>query len=69
MFEDGVLRAPVEEVRRSYLASFTFLTEFLNRDDALSTTLKIAVLAPIPNAKVITTMAVKPGCFHNPRAP
>ena len=35
MFEDGVLRAPVEEVRGSYLAAFTVLTEFLNRDDAL----------------------------------
>jgi hypothetical protein len=39
------------------------------RNNTLSTTLKIAVLAPMPSASVITTMAVKPGCFNNPRTP
>jgi putative ABC transport system permease protein len=31
--------------------------------------LKIAVLAPIPSASVITTTAVYPGCLNNPRTP
>jgi hypothetical protein len=33
------------------------------------TTLKIAVLAPIPKASVITAIAVAPGCFRSMRAP
>src|SRR6266542_858000 len=32
------------------------------------TTLKIAVLAPIPNARVRTATAAKPGCFRSMRA-
>ena len=32
------------------------------------TTLKIAVLAPIPNASVRAATVAKPGCFHSMRA-
>ena len=39
------------------------------RNNTLSTTLKIAVLAPIPSASVITTINVNPGRFNNPRKP
>src|SRR5215813_6683201 len=34
---------------------------------SLSVMLKIAVLTPIPRARVITTTAVNPGCRQSPR--
>jgi hypothetical protein len=39
------------------------------RNSVALTTLKIAVFAPIPSASIITASAVKPGFFHNIRAP
>ena len=38
-------------------------------EDAARTTLKIAVLAPIPKASVSTATAVKPGLFFSIRRP
>jgi hypothetical protein len=39
------------------------------RSISASITLKIAVFAPMPRASVMTAINVKPGLFHNIRAP
>jgi hypothetical protein len=39
------------------------------RSSTASTTLKMAVFAPMPSASVSTAINVKPGCLSNIRAP
>jgi hypothetical protein len=56
----------VEVANRNQLLGFV---NGSGRSNTLFTMLKIAVLAPIPNASVSTAMTVKPGDFHKMRSP